>query len=352
MVRRDSNLRNIAVTLVIAGSGAGLFTLLGFPAAPLTGSALAVSMGGLLGAPVVVPLWLRTICFVVLGVSIGSGVTPAVIDAAVAWPASFIALGISLIVSMLISRFLLIRFFGFDAYNASLASSPGHLSYILSMAADSNADVARIGLAQSTRVLFLTICVPLFVTLFFEETGATYLPADDVSALSALYLLLAAAIVGVLFLRMKLPAAYLLGGMLVSSLGHLTELTPGKMPDWATIGSFLIMGALIGTRFKGISPELFAKAIGAGLVVTLVTVGMAIFGVVLVMPVVGLNPSLLFVAFAPGGVEAMAAIAVQSGLDPTFVAAHHIFRLLLLTVFVPLLLRRIKPASPQEKNSI
>lgn len=90
---------------------------------------------------------------------------------------------------------------------------------------------------------------------------------------------------------------------------------------------------------------MFAKAIGAGLVVTLVTVSTAILGVVLVMPVVGLNPSLLFVAFAPGGVEAMAAIAVQSGLDPTFVAAHHVFRLLLLTVLVPLLLRRTTTAT-------
>ncbi|KZL17907.1 putative ammonia monooxygenase [Pseudovibrio axinellae] len=166
MMKNGHDIALLALTLVIASAGAGLFTLAGFPAAPLTGSALAVSIGGLMGAPVTIPLWLRTSCFVVLGVSIGSGVTPDVVDAAFAWPASFFALGVSLIVSMLLSRALLVRFFGFDAYNASLASSPGHLSYILSMAADSNADVTRIGLAQSTRVLFLTICVPLFVTLF------------------------------------------------------------------------------------------------------------------------------------------------------------------------------------------
>ncbi|WNZ53838.1 AbrB family transcriptional regulator (plasmid) [Microbulbifer sp. MKSA007] len=346
MTFERKDLFNLSITLAIAGAGAGLFSLLGFPAAPLTGSALAVSIGGLLGAPVTVPLWLRTLCFIVLGTGIGSGVTPAVIDAAVTWPASFLALGISLILSMFLSRMVLVRFFGFDAYNASLASSPGHLSYILSMAADAKADVTRIGLAQSTRVLFLTICVPLFITLLFEETGTSFLPAQNITPLSAVYLLLGAALVGTIFLKMKLPAAYLLGGMLVSSLGHLTEFTPGKMPDWATLSSFLVMGALIGTRFKGISPDLFAKAIGAGIAVTLITVGMAIVGVVLAMPLVGLDPSLLFVAFAPGGVEAMAAIAVQSGLDPTFVAAHHVFRLLLLTFLVPLLLRHSKSSNP------
>lgn len=103
---------NLSITLAIAGAGAGLFSLLGFPAAPLTGSALAVSLGSLLGAPVIVPLWLRTLCFIVLGTSIGSGVTPAVIDAAITWPASFLALGISLILSMLISRAILVRFLG------------------------------------------------------------------------------------------------------------------------------------------------------------------------------------------------------------------------------------------------
>jgi uncharacterized membrane protein AbrB (regulator of aidB expression) len=34
----------------------------------------------------------------------------------------------------------------------------------------------------------------------------------------------------------------------------------------------------------------------------------------------------------------MAAIAVQTGLEPAFVAAHHVFRLLLLGVLMPLLL--------------
>ncbi|KZL17908.1 putative ammonia monooxygenase [Pseudovibrio axinellae] len=184
-----------------------------------------------------------------------------------------------------------------------------------------------------------------FCHAVFVDTGATFLPAHDISALSALYLLSGAALIGFVFLKAKLPAAYLLGGMLVSSLGHLSELTPGKMPEWATISAFLVMGALIGTRFKGISAELFLKSIGAGLLVTLITVGMAILGVVLVMPIVGLDPSLLFVAFAPGGVEAMAAIAVQSGLDPTFVAAHHVFRLLLLTILVPMLLRGTKATS-------
>jgi uncharacterized membrane protein AbrB (regulator of aidB expression) len=47
-------------------------------------------------------------------------------------------------------------------------------------------------------------------------------------------------------------------------------------------------------------------------------------------------------AFVPGGVEAMAAMAVLLGADPAFVAAHHVMRLFMLTALVPLLIGRKK----------
>jgi uncharacterized membrane protein AbrB (regulator of aidB expression) len=48
------------------------------------------------------------------------------------------------------------------------------------------------------------------------------------------------------------------------------------------------------------------------------------------------------VAFAPGGVEAMAAMALSMDYDPAFVATHHVFRLLFLMALLPLLLGRSK----------
>ncbi len=38
----------------------------------------------------------------------------------------------------------------------------------------------------------------------------------------------------------------------------------------------------------------------------------------------------------------MAAIAVETGLEPALVAAHHVFRLLALTVMVPLMIGRVR----------
>jgi hypothetical protein len=57
---------------------------------------------------------------------------------------------------------------------------------------------------------------------------------------------------------------------------------------------------------------------------------------------VGLPPAALLLAFAPGGVEVMAALAVETALEPAFVAAHHVFRLILLSALVPALLVRMR----------
>ena len=97
------------------------------------------------------------------------------------------------------------------------------------------------------------------------------------------------------------------------------------------------MGSLIGTRFVGVDRGALAGAILAGLVCTLVACGVAALGAVLASEIVGLPPAVLLLAFAPGGVEVMAAIAIETGLEPAFVAAHHVFRLLVLTVIVPVM---------------
>jgi uncharacterized membrane protein AbrB (regulator of aidB expression) len=58
-----------------------------------------------------------------------------------------------------------------------------------------------------------------------------------------------------------------------------------------------------------------------------------------VAQVIDLPFAVFLLAFAPGGVEVMAAMAVQLALEPAFVAAHHVLRLLVLTVLIPVLIR-------------
>ncbi|SPF81131.1 AbrB family transcriptional regulator [Pseudoprimorskyibacter insulae] len=336
MTNRD--LVGLGLSLGIAALGAVVFWLIGFPSAALTGAATTISVAGVLGVTIVMPVWLRTLAFVLLGLNIGSGVTPDVLKGAVTWPISIAVLGISLIASIRIARIGLTRWFDFDRRSAVLAAAPGHLSYVLALSVEAGSDTTRIAVVQSIRVLFLTLCVPVLVSHLFGATGMQVLPPQVMGLAPAGVMLGLTFGVGAMFQRLKVPAAYLLAGMLVSAVGHGSELTPGRLPDWATVAAFMVMGILIGSRFSGQSLSQLKAVAWAGVWITVVNVVMALAAVGLCLWILGESPALLIVAFAPGGVEAMVAIGVSLGLDPAFVAAHHVMRLVLLTFIVPALL--------------
>ena len=337
-----TELKETLLTLVIGAAGAALFWLIGFPAAVLTGPAAAVSVATLMGVPTLMPARLRDAVFVIIGVTIGSTVTPEVIATALAWPISLAVLVATLVAVVVVAQWGLMRLFAYDRMTALLCATPGHLSYVLTLSTELNADVPRVALVQTVRVLLLTLAVPVLIALWGVE-GEAYLTDYGTITYAALALILPLAVaVGWVFLRLHVPAALVLGGMAVSAIGHGSGLTPGVIPAWLQIAAFLCMGTLIGTRFRGFDPRGVWAAMGAGLVTTIVACAVASVGAVIASWLIGLPAAALLLAFAPGGVEVMAAIAVETGLEPALVAAHHVFRLLVLTVLVPVMIARAR----------
>ena len=335
-----SEAKDHAVAVAVALLGAALFQLIGFPSASLTGSATAISIACLLGLRVNVIVWLRNVTFVLLGINIGTGVTPETLATAAQWPISIAILLVSLIVGLVMARWGLERWFGLDPRTASLASAPGHLSYVLSLSLDTKSDTSRIAVIQSVRVMIITLGVPVLVSAVFGAVGASLLPTMVMAPLAIAILVLATLMLGYGFTKIKLPAAYLLAGMAVSAMGHALSLTPGRLPDILNHAAFLMMGVVIGSRFSGQTWATLRTSLAAGLWVTGINLVTTSIAILLVMAILGLPPAVLIVAFSPGGVEAMAAIAVMLGLDPAFVAAHHVSRLLILTALIPLMMPR------------
>ncbi|MGB0498226.1 MAG: AbrB family transcriptional regulator [Rubricella sp.] len=329
-----------SATVALAAAGAFLFLLMGFPVPFLTGPALIVSLAAMVGVPVVIPAGLRDACFIVLGLGIGSSITQDVVLTAARWPLSLAILAVCVVASLKICDWILRRVFRYDPLTALLASTPGHLSFALALSVERGADSARVGMVQGIRVLFLTLCVPPMIGI---GLGDVALPAGRPEmALPHLAALAAAALaLGLVFLRLRVPAAYLLAAMAVSATGHLAGVTPGTPPFVLTALAFVTMGALIGARFRGMTPTDLRGVLLAGIAVTGVTVVFAGLGALATMALLGLPVRTLLVAFAPGGLEAMAAIAVELGLNPALVAAHHVWRLVFLSVLVPWLVLRL-----------
>jgi uncharacterized protein len=335
--------RILATTLLLAAAGAALASWASLPAPFITGPAIAVTLGGLCGAKVDVPALLRNACFVIIGTIMGSGVTPEVVRSASVWPQSIIVLAVSITATMWIGNRVLRQYFLLDRTTAVLSCAPGHLSFVLGLGAQTGGNLPAIGLIQSIRLLLLTLIVPVVISIEGYGPAAAALPPAAVMAHVPLVALLAiCAAFGTALHRLHVPAGLLVGSMAVSALGHISGSVEGTVPQDLSIPAYVLMGALIGSRFSGVSIAELARNAGAGLVTTAIASVIAAFAATVASFLTGIPIASVLVAFAPGGVETMSAIALAVGADPAYVAAHHVMRLFMLTALIPLFMQQAK----------
>ena len=128
--------RPVLLAIGVALCGAALFQALGVPAGPLVGSTIAVTGLAAAGLSPRVPTTLRNLGFTAIGVTLGAGVTTHFLTDVLRFPLSLLALSLTMIAVMVISSTVLRRFFAASGGTAVLATSPGALSYSLSLAAD------------------------------------------------------------------------------------------------------------------------------------------------------------------------------------------------------------------------
>ncbi|MBD3663414.1 AbrB family transcriptional regulator [Sulfitobacter aestuariivivens] len=332
------------VTLAIATLGAVLAWLGSAPVFILLGPAVAVSLSGLAGLRVEIAPGLRDVCFVVLGVAVGSGFDRDALGAMIRWPLAVLFVVVLIWMMLLICRRVLVRQFGFDHRAALLAGSPGHLSFVVAYAQESGADVARVSIVQSVRLLCLSIVVPFVALWMGVDVNGAIAPQGEIMPLLTLLVVFATALlVARVIAHLRVPAALLLGAMLTSGVGHLTGWAPGVPPDWLVLPAYLVFGALIGTRFSGMTLKALAGGLAAGLTTTGIAAVLTVSGAIPVAWALGMPLAHVLVAFAPGGLETMIVMGVIIGVVPGFVAACHISRLLVLSVLLPAMLGRSKP---------
>ena len=324
--------------LVIGAIGGVAAWLVGLPAPMLMGPAISVTIAAVAGQRMHMPVWLRDSAFVIIGIGMGAGVTPETLQAVRTWPAS-IAFLIVVVAAILVAGAAAVAWlFGKDWRTSVLAASPGHLSYVLGLGVEMRADIGFVTVVQSLRLLALTLLVPVVVVMG-GQVGTPSLPVAPLALIPLALCILASGVSGMILARLGVPAALLLGGMFVSSFAHGIGLIHGGVPGWLALPAFGVMWTLIGTSFDGARWAVLRAALGASVVLTSLSVGIAIIGAFMVAWLTDLPTMQVLIAFAPGGVETMAAMAVLLDADPAFVAAHHVLRLFVLTALVPLALR-------------
>lgn len=321
-------------TLAISAAGGFAASLFNIPGAWLMGGALAVAVSAVLGVRVMMPNWLRDIGFLMTGLSMGATVARDSLSLMAQWPVTMVALVIELILIIATTGYMLRILFKVDRGTAYLSSFPGHLSFVMGIAAAGVGDSRQIVIIQVIRVLMLTICVPI---------GALFLPVgdfqaaavDDATPLMLVAMVLLCAATGFVFTKLRIPAAYSLGAMAAATTAKLTGVFEGAIPAPVVVITFILVGALIGARFQGVTRSEIARASLGGLIATAMTVGIVTLVAYTASNFVDMPFAQIWLGLSPGGLEAMGALGVALGLDTGFIAAHHVSRLLLLTFAIP-----------------
>src|SRR6202050_941513 len=156
----------IAETLAIALAGALAFALLGLPAGLVSGSVLAVTTAALLGRPVKVPLPFARVCYVVVGILLGSVVTPETLRGITTWPASIGLLILASLSMMSAPSFYLRVVHRWDPLAALMGASPGSLAQVIALSTELGGDLRAIAVVQTVRVLLLVVGLPNGLALF------------------------------------------------------------------------------------------------------------------------------------------------------------------------------------------
>lgn len=326
-------------TLLTGLAGATLAAAAGLPAAALIGSSIAVAGLALARLTADVPPVLRQLAFLLIGCSMGSGVTPEMLNQAARWPLSLLILAATVVLIMLCCGWLLIRCFGQSLETAALSTSPGALAYALALAAGGIGDARTIVVIQSVRLLLITTLLPFILGFLGQPSGPSGATATAMSGLDLLLVLLPSLVLGLLLSRLRLPAASLLAGLLISSIAHYLGLVQGRPPASILFFGFAITGTVVGARFSTIPLADLRRLFGASLLVLLLSVAISAGCAMPVARLLDVPYGQVFVAFAPGGVESMAAMAIALHYDPSYVAVHHLFRIFLLMALLPLLFK-------------
>lgn len=336
---------SLILALAIGSAGGWVFALMGVPLPWVLGAMAATIAAAVMGAPLVVPPRFRAVFVTILGLVLGSAFTPDVLHRAPEWGLSILGLALFLATAGGIAFSILYRSGKFDPVTAYFGSAPGGLGEMVLMAEAFGGDDKAVSLLHSMRIVVSVALIPIAYQLF-----AGYEPAPDpgiVAGWSILpfdaAVLTLIAIVGYAVAHLlKVPAAALIGPMVLSAAVHLAGWTEAAAPLNLVAFAQVVLGASIGARFVGVPLREVAGVLGAGSGLTVVMLGLAVAFAYVIAEISGLPFAAVLLGFAPGGLVEMCLISIAMGIDTAFVSTHHLVRIALVVTVAPLVFRLLK----------
>ena len=223
------------LAIVIGAAGGTVFALLKLPLPWMLGAMVFVTVASIAGAPVRLPHMLRQCMVVFIGTMLGSQFTPELLDRVGEWMVSVGGLLVYGIAAMTLVLGYLRRFGGYDPVTAYFASAPGGLNDMTIIGRDMGGDDRVIALTQASRILLVVLTIPVLFQIFGGYEPPEGLIADGPGfgdlPLAEWGMLLGCALLGPALARAcRLPAAFLLGPLLLSAATHIAGWSDASPP--------------------------------------------------------------------------------------------------------------------------
>jgi membrane AbrB-like protein len=346
--KRHTMVWRVLEALAIGACGGALFDWLGMPAGFLSGSMAAVGIFALSGRQLAMPQSFAHVTMAILGMTLGSAATPEMMHGMAAYPISIALLALGTFVIALASTLYLRYVHGWTMLSALLGAAPGALSQAVAIALETRSDEVGVAIVQTLRVVLLSVFLPMglaFAGMSVSGGGMSRLAVADATSLPLLVGV--SVVVGYLFYRTRFPGGWLFGAMLGSTLLHAFGIVKGGLPIWVVSVAMVGMGAMVGTRLGSIGLDALKRYLLAGIGSLAVAMALMCVFVVLTVWLAGVPIQDTTMAFAPGAMDVMMAVALTLHLDPIFVGAHHLFRFVGVALLMPLIVRSVAPRTKE-----
>ncbi|MFC5584192.1 AbrB family transcriptional regulator [Nitratireductor kimnyeongensis] len=324
------------LALCIGVAGAVVFLWIEAPMPWMLGPLAGCLIASLLGVPLAAPTAFRSPMAAMIGVMLGSGYGPQLLDYVFNWWATIAGL----LAFMLVAGMICVAYFRlvarYDFPTAYFAGMPGGVVEMVLLGENSGADLRRVALVHAGRIVFTVFSIP-FIVQWVEGGQIVRSAAASVSLLDmhagSLFWLLTTFSGGLMLGRLiNLPARYLLGPLIVSVAVHMSGLSTFK-PPWELVAvAQLVLGSVIGCRFAGSRTrdilQIFLVSLGSCFLMILLSCAFA-FGV---SHLTQYTLTELLLAYSPGGLAEMGVLALALQLDVALVSTHHVLRIFLVVI--------------------
>ena len=320
---------------LVSAASAVAFEAINFPLGAMIGPIFAVGiLAYIMGESPEPGVDATDFAIMLIGLVLGSQVTPEVLNHAEKWPASILLLLLTMILILLTLGRINQQLLGMERVSAYLAGAPGNLATAVAIAHQLDGSISQVAIYHSLRLAFLTVITPLI--FYVPETPTTFQAFGSSDFVIWILLLAFAWLMTQTLKKLSVTTPGLLAGAIVTASISLSEIELINPPSFFISIAMIIFGWQIAIDILKQGLLILSKTVAPAICVNLLGVILATIGAYITHVAIDIPLSDTILAFMPGGFQVMPVVALETGADGLYVTTHHLIRVLAMGMLIPL----------------